>query len=108
MSDTFAGTAASAGPCTFDTHELNAGHTPLFAGVRGRPVMHWYASWSPELPTSERMMANLSIILAMRGNSSQIWIPGTLVWIGLNSPRTSAGASGLRSHMSMCGGPPGR
>ncbi len=53
-------------------------------------------------------MANLSIIAAIFGNSSPIWMPGTLVLIGLNSPRISAGASGLRSHMSRCGGPPGR
>ena len=35
-------------------------------------------------------------------------IPGTLVLIGRNSPRNSAGASGLRSYMSMCDGPPGK
>ena len=34
--------------------------------------------------------------------------PATLVSIGLNSPRNSVGASGLRSYMSMCDGPPGR
>src|SRR5262249_50810870 len=33
-------------------------------------------------------------------------MPGKLVEIGLNSPRTSAGAFGLRSYMSMCDGPP--
>ncbi len=54
------------------------------------------------------MMANLSIIVAIRGKCSQIWMPGTFVSIGLNSPRNSVGASGFRSHMSMCGGPPGR
>src|SRR5271165_846383 len=32
--------------------------------------------------------------------------PGTLVWTGLNSPRISAGASGLRSYMSSWVGPP--
>src|SRR5215510_2770831 len=53
------------------------------------------------------MMANLSIILAMRGKSSQIWMPGTLVEIGLNSPRTSIGAFGLRSKLSIWEGPPG-
>ena len=45
---------------------------------------------------------------AMRGNCSQISMPGTLVLIGLNSPRISAGASIFRSNMSWCGGPPGR
>src|SRR5689334_10240752 len=54
------------------------------------------------------MMANLSAILARRGKSSQISMPGTLVGMGRNSPRTSDGASGLRSHMSWWLGPPDR
>src|SRR4030095_7455150 len=33
-------------------------------------------------------------------------MPDTFVAIGLNSPRNSAGAVGLRSHMSWCDGPP--
>ncbi len=33
-------------------------------------------------------------------------MPGTLVAIGLNSPRNSAGAFGLRSYMSIWLGPP--
>ena len=37
-----------------------------------------------------------------------MWMPGTLVAIGLNSPRTSAGASGFRSHMSCVAAPPSR
>src|SRR5206468_5668005 len=43
---------------------------------------------------------------ACRGRCSPIWMPGTLVAIGLNSPRTSTGALGLRSYMSMWLGPP--
>ena len=35
-------------------------------------------------------------------------MPGTLVAIGLNSPRTSAGASGFRSNMSCVAAPPSR
>ena len=35
-------------------------------------------------------------------------MPGTLVLIGLNSPRYSTGASGFRSYMSMWLGPPFR
>ena len=35
-------------------------------------------------------------------------MPGTLVLIGLNGPRISAGASGLGSNVSCCGGPPDR
>ena len=55
---------------------------------------------------TDRMMAYLSAILANNGNCSLISIPGTLVFIGLNSPRRSAGASGLRSNVSCWGGPP--
>ncbi len=74
----------------------------------GQPVVHWKASCPPLAPTIDRMTANLSIIFASRGNTSQMSMPGTAVLIGLNSPRTSAGASGLRSHRSWCGGPPPR
>ncbi len=45
-------------------------------------------------------MANLSIIVAIRGKSSQISIPDTFVLIGRNSPRISTGASGFISNMS--------
>src|SRR5262249_52753393 len=55
-----------------------------------------------------RISAILSAILACRGMCSQISKPGTLVGIGLNSPRNPAGALGLRSYMSMCDGPPFR
>ena len=55
-----------------------------------------------------RTTASLSAILAWSGISSQMSKPGTLVLIGLNSPRYSAGAPGLRSYMSWCGGAPHR
>ena len=48
----------------------------------------------------------MSAILACIGISSQISMPGTLVLIGLNSPRYSRGASGFMSYMSRCDGPP--
>ena len=51
-------------------------------------------------------MENLSICLADSGRCSLIWMPLTLVGIGLNSPRYSAGASGLRSQVSRWLGPP--
>ena len=38
--------------------------------------------------------------LAIRGRCSQSCTPGSVVAIGVNSPRTSAGASGFMSHMS--------
>lgn len=62
--------------------------------------MHWNPAWAPSQPTTERMIAQRSIRVASRGNTSQISMPGTFVPIGLNSPRTSLGASGFRSHMS--------
>src|SRR5262245_55828350 len=54
------------------------------------------------------MFATRSIIFASFGKCSQIWMPVTLVLIGLNSPRISTGAPGFRSTMSWCGGPPER
>ena len=46
------------------------------------------------------MMAKSFMRLANRGSNSQIWMPGTAVEIGLNSPRYSAGALGFRSNVS--------
>ncbi len=46
------------------------------------------------------------ISLANFGKCSLMRMPGTDVSIGLNSPRTSAGASGLGSNVSMWLGPP--
>src|SRR5262245_58249874 len=53
-------------------------------------------------------MQNLSACRASRGKSSLMRTPGTEGAIGFNSPRISAGASGLRSQVSSCGGPPVR
>ena len=47
------------------------------------------------------MKTSLSAAAASLGSSSQMWTPGIFVAIGLNSPRISLGASGLRSIMSM-------
>ena len=44
--------------------------------------------------------------MAVSGRCSLIRTPGAEVCTDLNSPRTSAGALGLRSHMSMCEEPP--
>lgn len=44
--------------------------------------------------------------LADSGSMSVSEMPGTLVPMVPNSPRNSAGASGLGSHMSMWLGPP--
>ena len=53
------------------------------------------------------MILNLSAHFACSGSSSPTSMPGTFVRIGRKSPRYSLGASGFRSYISMCGGPPG-
>ena len=68
----------------------------------------WKASCLPTDPTRLRMKANLSALRAILGINSQIWKPGMAVEIGMNSPRMSTGASGFRSIISICGGPPSR
>src|SRR5437762_11749738 len=52
------------------------------------------------------MIDHLSMIRALIGKRSQIWMPGTLVLIAPNSPRYSIGASGFGSHVSCWLGPP--
>lgn|GEM_PF-605800 len=56
----------------------------------------------------ERMMQSSSACRATAGRSSQNCSPGTLVAIGRNAVRISAGASGFGSNVSCCGGPPAR
>src|SRR6516165_2317173 len=51
-------------------------------------------------------MAYLSARRASRGRSSEIDMPGTLVAMGRNSPRTVSGASGFMSHRSIWLGAP--
>ena len=53
-----------------------------------------------------RMTATRSITRDVCGRCSQTRIPGTLVAIEPNAPRTSAGACGFRSTVSMWLGPP--
>src|SRR5689334_13096328 len=62
--------------------------------------------WLLAEQSTERITVSLSMIAACRGRCSQKRTPGTLVPIVPNGPRTSAGASGLGSHMSMWLGPP--
>ena len=57
---------------------------------------------------SERTIAVLCIHWAMPGRCSQIWMPGTLVLAGRNSPRISTGAFGFKSTMSCVAAPPSR
>ena len=80
------------GPCSFESTEPSAGQPPGGCWpLRRWPVRHSKASCAPLAPTIERIGTNLSIIAAIRGKCSQISMPGTLVLIGLNSPRISAG-----------------
>ena len=46
------------------------------------------------------------MIFASFGNASQIWMPVTFVGRGFHGPAISFGASGFKSNMSWCGGPP--
>src|SRR5262245_35237769 len=103
------GTDGSTGPATLDNSEPMLGHPPMARNSASlRPVVHWMASCPPRAPTIERMNVNWSAEAAILGKHSPIWMPGTFVAIGLNSPRISDGASVLISHMSWCGGPPPR
>src|SRR6266704_1397745 len=63
-------------------------------------------SWLFSFDFIERSKVYLSACFAVKGRCSQIWMPGTLVGIGLNSPRYSLGASGFMSKVSRCDGPP--
>ncbi len=95
------GTDGSTGPWSLATTAPRLGRPPIAASDSwSQPDMHCTASWPPLAPTTERMTAHLSMRAASCGKTSQIWMPGTLVAIGLNSPRISAGASVLMSHMS--------
>lgn len=49
---------------------------------------------------NERTIANLTVILARCRMSLLNWMPGTLVAIGLNSPRMFGGGFGLESEVS--------
>ena len=53
-----------------------------------------------------RTMASLLAWRARWGKCSQTEMPGTSVAIGSNGPRTSAGASGFMSKVSIWLGPP--
>ena len=55
---------------------------------------------------TERTTVMQSMTWAIRGSSSHTVRPGTLEAIGLNSPRSSAGAFGFMSNVSCWGTPP--
>ena len=74
----------------------------------GRPVSSSCVAvtWLTSEWCTERITARRCALAASAGKCSEIIRPGTLVAIGRNSPRTCSGASGLRSHVSCCAGPP--
>src|SRR5262249_60609372 len=72
----------------------------------GLPACIVIGVWLLAEQSTERITVSLSRIAACRGRCSQRRTPGTLVGIVPNGPRTSAGASGLGSHVSMWLGPP--
>src|SRR5207253_11493216 len=63
-------------------------------------------SWTLLPCVIERTIAYLSAHLARNGMCWEISMPGTLVFIGRDSPRYSAGEFGFRSQMSWCAGAP--
>ena len=65
--------------------------------LAGTPVKAYATPCSGNMWCIERMTVQRSITCAVLGSSSQTSIPGTLVLIGLKSPRYSAGASGFMS-----------
>src|SRR5204863_9435492 len=60
--------------------------------------------WSPSLLVMDRIIARWSASLAICEKCSLIWMPGTLVLIGLNGPPWAC--PGLRSKVSSWLGPP--
>ena len=75
----------------------------------GKPVMFWKLECSSRRPTIERSTASLSIACRRAAaGARRSGCPARLVAIGLNSPRISAGASGLRSNVSWWARPPER
>ena len=75
---------------------------------RSRPVSKKCVAevWSTSVCVIDRITASRSARAASIGRCSQICRPGTAVGMGLNSPRNSAGASGLGSQVSCWAGPP--
>ena len=78
------------------------------AARTGKPVQISLNWWHGSVHCMLRTTAKRSAIRAWRGISSHIGMPGTFEGMGRNSPRYSAGASGLMSYMSMWLGPPPR
>src|SRR5205085_3251125 len=83
-----------------------AGWSPPLAPPRAVSIRCPAAKWSPLSWCSERTIENLSATLACSGHNSLTSKPGTLVLIGFQMPRYSAGASGFISYRSRWLGPP--
>ena len=72
------------------------------------PVSMWYAlvPWFTPGWVADRIIAYRSAREPSAGRYSQICVPGILVETGLKLPRCADGASGFKSHVSCCAGPP--
>ena len=94
--------AASREPSSFDSVEPTDGQPPggCCCTRAARVADERIVIAARASRTTERSGTSLSMIVASRGMCSQIWMPGTFVSIGWNSPRISAGASIFRSYMS--------
>lgn len=71
-------------------------------------MMWWPSEWSFDGCVSDRTSVHRSDRAASFGRCSQILTPVVFVAIGLNSPRTSAAASGFGSKLSCWARPPER
>ncbi len=104
------GIAGSAGPRSFDKHRTQARPAPgrlrsaaPASGEAFKRVVR--ADGADDRANRHQLVHPLG---QAAGKCSQISMPETLVRIGWNSPRISAGASIFKSKKSWCGGPPGR
>ena len=72
--------------------------------LRLHPVTHWWPSWEPSDPTTERIAVNLSKMEAISESILRSAVPPH--WSGsADGPLISAGASVFMSHV-LGGGPP--
>src|SRR5438270_1822662 len=88
-----------------DGQSVGFGRLPLKPdgnGVRPLSMIMCPSEWPLLGWVKERTSAQSGLHWARRGRCSQIWMPGVLVAIGLNSPRIDCGALGFKSKLSSC------
>ncbi len=96
-------------PTTAPIAGLSVGLNPPPRSPRSCPVSPQYTAAACETFTpwwADRRVVPRCASLANLGKCSQYWSPGTLVAIGLNSPRIASGAFGFMSQVSSWLGPP--